>query len=90
MDYYKESSHRLTNAHTRTVRVPYYFNIAPDRDLVIALSHMSSRGIIYEGKYRQLIKLMVKTLTEYEATLKTYEAFTISGRWKLNTFLMTK
>jgi len=37
-------------------RVPYYFNIAPDRDLILALTYMSSRGFIYEGKYRQLVK----------------------------------
>ena len=37
-------------------RMPYYFNIAPDRDLILALSYMSSRGFVYEGKYRQLIK----------------------------------
>ena len=36
-------------------RIPYYFNIAPDRDLLVALNYMSSRGYIYEGKYRQLI-----------------------------------
>ena len=36
-------------------RVPYYFNIAPDQDLLIALNSMSSRGITYEGKYRKLI-----------------------------------
>lgn len=37
------------------IRVPYYFNIAPDRDLLVALTYMSSRRFIYEGKYRQLI-----------------------------------
>jgi len=37
------------------IRIPYYFNIAPDRDLLIALNYMSSRKFIYEGKYRQLI-----------------------------------
>ena len=37
------------------LRVPYYFNIAPDRDLLVALTYMSSRRFIYEGKYRQLI-----------------------------------
>jgi len=37
------------------VRIPYYFNIAPDRDLLLALNYMSSRRFIYEGKYRQLI-----------------------------------
>ncbi|MDC6455604.1 LPS assembly protein LptD [Candidatus Pseudothioglobus singularis] len=38
-----------------SLRVPYYFNLAPDRDLLVALTYMSSRRIIYEGKYRQLI-----------------------------------
>jgi LPS-assembly protein len=49
---YKESE----NPDTETsLRVPYYFNLAPDRDLLTALTFMSSRGVIYEGKYRQLL-----------------------------------
>ena len=42
------------NKHYR-VRIPYYFNLAPDRDLLIAYSRMSNRGSIYEGTYRQLL-----------------------------------
>ena len=38
-----------------SLRVPYYINLAPDRDLLVALTYMSSRGFNYEGKYRQLI-----------------------------------
>jgi len=38
-----------------SIRVPYYFNLAPDRDLLVALTYMSSRRFIYEGKYRKLI-----------------------------------
>jgi len=38
-----------------SLRVPYYINFAPDRDLLVALNYMSSRRFIYEGKYRQLI-----------------------------------
>lgn len=38
-----------------SLRVPYYFNLAPDRDLLLAINYMSSRGMIYEGKYRKLI-----------------------------------
>ena len=38
-----------------SLRVPYYFNIAPDRDLLVALTYMSSRRFIYEGKYRQFL-----------------------------------
>lgn len=37
------------------VRIPYYFNIAPDRDLLLTLNQLSSRGSVIEGKYRQLI-----------------------------------
>ena len=36
-------------------RLPYYFNLAPDRDLLVAMSWMSSRGFVSEGKYRQLL-----------------------------------
>jgi len=38
-----------------SLRVPYYINLAPDRDLLLALNYMSSRRFLYEGKYRQLI-----------------------------------
>ena len=38
-----------------SLRVPYYINLAPDRDLLVAINFMSSRRFIYEGKYRQLI-----------------------------------
>ena len=51
-DSYTDTS-QTENSYS--LRVPYYFNIAPDRDLILALTYMSSRGFIYEGKYRQLI-----------------------------------
>jgi len=37
------------------VRIPYYFNIAPDRDFLLSLNQLSSRGSVLEGKYRRLI-----------------------------------
>ncbi|RUM81486.1 MAG: LPS-assembly protein LptD, partial [Candidatus Thioglobus sp.] len=37
------------------VRIPYYFNISPDRDFLLSLNQLSSRGSVLEGKYRQLI-----------------------------------
>ena len=52
LDTYNETSQ---SKRSRSLRVPYYFNLAPDRDLIFALTYMSSRGLIYEGKYRQLI-----------------------------------
>ena len=53
-DYTKYKETNQTDDSYR-LRVPYYFNIAPDRDLLVALTYMSSRRFIYEGKYRQLI-----------------------------------
>ena len=38
------------------VRIPYYFNIAADRDFLLTLNQLSSRGSVVEGKYRQLIE----------------------------------
>ncbi|MBE8190143.1 MAG: LPS-assembly protein LptD, partial [Candidatus Thioglobus sp.] len=37
------------------VRIPYYFNIAPDRDLLLTINHLSTRGSVAEVLYRQLI-----------------------------------
>ena len=55
-----------------SLRVPYYFNLAPDRDLLLALTYMSSRGLIYEGKYRQLIA--PKISSDHEDSIYTIEA----------------
>jgi LPS-assembly protein len=76
-----ESSYRL--------RVPYYFNIAPDRDLLVALTYMSSRRFIYEGKYRQLIapKLTAESddsLYQIEAHYLPEDKMTSLKRWLVN------
>jgi LPS-assembly protein len=52
-------------------RVPYYINLAPDRDLLVALTYMSSRGLVYEGKYRQLID--EKISSDHEDSIWTLE-----------------
>jgi LPS-assembly protein len=49
---YKEAGRESTEFQTR---LPYYFNLAPDKDLLTAISYLSSRGPVFEGKYRQLI-----------------------------------
>jgi len=58
--------------YSSSLRVPYYFNLAPDRDLLVALTAMSSRGFIYEGKYRQLIA--PKISPDHEDSLWSIEA----------------
>ena len=37
------------------IRIPYYFDIAPERDFLLTLNHVSTRGEAVEGKYRQLL-----------------------------------
>jgi len=70
-------------------RVPYYFNLAPDRDLLVALTYMSSRGFVYEGKYRQLIS--EKISPEHEDSIWSLETkylpkdkITKLKRWLIN------
>ena len=72
-----------------SVRIPYYFNLAPDRDLVVALNYMSSRRFIYEGKYRQLIAQKISP--DHEDSMWTIEGkylpedkVTSLKRWLVN------
>jgi len=72
-----------------SMRVPYYINLAPDRDLLVALNYMSSRRFIYEGKYRQLIapKLSPEhadSIWSIEAKLLPEDKITSLKRWLLN------
>jgi len=72
-----------------SVRVPYYLNLAPDRDLVVALNYMSSRGFIYESKYRQLIAKKITpededSLWTLETKLLTEDKLTKLKRWLVN------
>ena len=72
------------------LRVPYYFNIAPDRDLVVAMTYMSSRGFIYEGKYRQLIAPKITeedehSLWEIETQFLSDDKITNLNRWLIDT-----
>jgi len=55
-DYTDTDGMLIKHGRSNRFRIPYYFNIAPDRDLLFTLAYMSSRGVTYEGKYRQLIK----------------------------------
>jgi LPS-assembly protein len=72
-----------------SLRVPYYFNLAPDRDLLLALTYMSSRGMIYEGKYRQLIAPKLSpdhnnSILSLEAKYLPEDEITGLKRWLIN------
>jgi LPS-assembly protein len=86
-DSYTESSQ---TKRSYSLRVPYYFNIAPDRDLVFAMTYMSSRGFIYEGKYRQLIAPKITeededSLFEIETRYLSDDKITNLNRWLIDT-----
>jgi len=86
-DSYNETS-QTENSYS--LRVPYYFNIAPDRDLILALTYMSSRGFIYEGKYRQLIAPKITkedehSLWEIETKYLSDDKISNLKRWLINT-----
>ena len=75
---------------SHSLRLPYYFNIAPDRDLILAMTYMTSRGFIYEGKYRQLIapKKTAEgehSIWEIEAKYLFDDKITGFQRWLLDT-----
>jgi LPS-assembly protein len=87
-DYGKYTETGQTDESYR-FRVPYYFNIAPDRDLLVALTYMSSRRFIYEGKYRQLItpKLTPESddsIYQIEAHYLPEDKMTSLKRWLVN------
>ena len=69
--------------------MPYYLNIAPDRDLLVALTYMSSRGFVYEGKYRQLIAEKISpdhedSIWSLEAKYLPEDKITNLKRWLLD------
>ncbi len=69
------------------VRIPYYFNIAPDRDFLLTLNQLSSRGSIVEGKYRQLIaanNYLDESRFEIEGHYLNEDDITKNKRWLLN------
>jgi LPS-assembly protein len=72
-----------------SLRVPYYFNLAPDRDLLVALTYMSSRNFVYEGKYRQLIAPKIApnkkdSIMTIEAKYLPEDKITNLQRWLVN------
>jgi len=76
-------------ANSNSIRIPYYFNLAPDRDLLVALNYMSSRSLVYEGKYRQLLAPKISpehdvSLWSIEAKLLPEDKITSLKRWLIN------
>ncbi|BBB24225.1 LPS-assembly protein [Isorropodon fossajaponicum endosymbiont JTNG4] len=85
---YNESGVNKDNNYQ--VRIPYYFNIAPDRDFLLTLNQLSSRGSVLEGKYRQLItnnNYLGDGHFEIEGHYLNKDKITNNRRWLLNSKL---
>jgi LPS-assembly protein len=71
-------------------KIPYYFNIAPDRDFLLTLNQMTSRGSVVEGKYRQLIPKssdLDSGSFEIETQYLNKDKITNKKRWLLDSML---
>lgn len=72
------------------VKIPYYFNIAPDRDFLLTLNQFSSRGSVIEGKYRQLIPSSDNTdggRVEIEMHYLSKDKITNNRRWLIDSMM---
>ena len=91
--YSDESSifHDPDHKKSYRLRIPYYFNIAPDRDLILAYTYMSSRGSLIDNKYRQLLNRKITedgikdSMFEIESEYLTSDHITKQKRWLVNT-----
>jgi LPS-assembly protein len=87
IDIYTESSNQKSGIQTR---IPYYFNLASDRDLLMAFNQLSTRGSVIESQYRQL---MYGSNGESNGNLNIESQYlfddyvTNQARWLLNTAL---
>ena len=88
LDTYTEQSNGKKDYR---LRIPYYFNLAPDRDLILAYTFMSSRGSIIESKYRQLINRKITedgfkdSMFEIESQYLIRDDITKLKRWLVDT-----
>jgi LPS-assembly protein len=87
-DYSRYNEADETKRHN-SIRVPYYFNLAPDQDLLVALKHMSSRGLIYESTYRKLIAKKITpedddSILSIETKYLPKDKLTNLKRWLIN------
>jgi LPS-assembly protein len=87
---YTESDPGAHNHGYNQVRIPYYFNIAPNRDFLLTINQLTSRGTTVEGIYRQLIaknKYWDSGRFEAEAHYLNKDDLEDKKRWMLDSFL---
>ena len=73
------------------IRIPYYFNIAPDRDLILASTYMQSRGFVIDNRYQQLLDRKITedgikdSMFVIESEYLPRDYITHLKRWLINT-----
>ncbi|SMN14555.1 Outer membrane protein Imp, required for envelope biogenesis / Organic solvent tolerance protein precursor [uncultured Candidatus Thioglobus sp.] len=66
------------------IRIPYYFNIAPNRDFLLTLNQASTRGRVIEGKYRQLVSVLNRGRIEIEGHYLDKDKISKEKRWLID------
>tara|TARA_B100000787_G_scaffold168904_1_gene158686 strand:+ start:271 stop:2577 length:2307 start_codon:yes stop_codon:yes gene_type:complete len=92
---YQTFNDSTTKKGAYTLKVPYYFDIAPDRDLLIAATYLKYRGFKYEGKYRQLFGRKiddegenVDSIIKIDARYMSNDSISKINRWFLESSLV--
>jgi len=78
---YKEKD---SNTSESSISIPYYFNIAKDKDFLVTLNNLSSRGVNFATKYRQLLsseKFYESGYIELENNFLGDDHITKNDRW---------
>jgi LPS-assembly protein len=79
-----------TQGNGYQIKIPYYFNIAPDKDFLLTLNHISDHGSALEGKYRQLISsnnYWGNGRLEFEGHYLSKDDITKNSRWLIDSKL---
>jgi LPS-assembly protein len=72
------------------IKIPYYFNISPNQDFLLALNQSTKRGSILEGRYRHLLaknNLWEKSYFEIDGIFLDNDKLNKDKRWSLDSQL---
>jgi len=83
---YSSYSDSQSSKKGHKVDIPYFFNIAPDRDLLLSLGYLTTRGATINGKYRQLMYRNEGRL-DSEFTFLNNDKITKKNRWGIDNSL---
>jgi len=86
LSFFSENENIGDSAKDVFVSIPYYFLIAPDKDLLFSINHYSSRGNEIETKYRSLLYMPDSSqIGRYESDLSFLADDNIENksRWQI-------